>query len=138
MRGYFAELLQKPLGHEEILLPVFTGIVELLAAQAVVLQDRIRKLECRIDEYPVETVQLLGIHTAHGSAQNKVGAALRHEAAQQRKGLVRIDRQVGREDLRLRQEDTERPRRAAASAGRETVDEQYGLARHQGGTCELV
>ena len=135
--GHLAELLQKALGHKEILLSVLARIVELLTAQAIVFQYGIGQLERRIDKDSVCSVKLLGIHSSHGCAEDDVRAAFLNYPAQECDGFVRPDRKVGRNHLRLRQQDTERPGRSAASAGRESVYEKQCLAGHQRRACEL-
>ena len=98
MIGHFLVFLDNGLGDDELLDAVETGIGEMLVADHAVFLHRVAHPEGRIDEDTVKSVEHLGIHAAHGGADDEVGLFLLAELPEERHRLFRTDGKVGGDD----------------------------------------
>ena len=95
--------------------------MELPASQSVILKDRIRKLESRIDENPVHPIKHLGIHSAHRGSNDKIRILLGNQILKKINSLNGIHRKIRGDNGRVGQEQPERVYATGLSARRESM-----------------
>ena len=120
MAFHGAEVLQNFVRHLEFFLMILSPVQPFERAGVKHLAQRTH-LKGRIYADAQHTSHLLGIHSSHARADDDVRLFFLHQFGQKRQGFVRVQRNVGRNDLARRKKFCQQLRCATRSAGGEAV-----------------
>lgn len=131
--AYLAVFLFQGFGYEKFCFAISTRILPLLFASHAMLLHGVVHAEGRVDTNAVDAIELFGIHTTHGSTNDKVGLFALTDIVEQAYSLSGMEWHVVGYNLGIRECFADASNCSRLGRRAEAMDIHYLFARHEVG-----